>query len=605
MVSPIVIPAHGWMPRRYQMPLWNYLNSGGDRACLVWHRRCFAAGTMVMMAGGVQKPIEDVRVGDMVVALGADGYMTETPVTGTFPPIVRPCARYRVGEIAVTCTPDHRFCMWNPQSKAGKYISWVPIKDIAARGKGSFVGTHCYSLDGTNDNYAMDLIVAEVWEEASVGPQKVYDLEVAGAGSFFANGLLVHNSGKDEMCLQWAAVAAHKRVGSYWHMLPEAAQARKAIWDAVNPKTRRRRIDDAFPPEIRESTRENEMFIRFLNGSTWQVVGSDNYESLVGSPPVGVVFSEWAIANPAAWAYIRPILAENGGWAMFIGTPRGPNHFQKLFLRAQASEEWFAQLLTAEDTGVLDKDTLDRELAEMIDTYGEEEGRALFEQEYYCSFSGSFAGSIYGSFLRDAEREGRIGVVRPAPSYPVCSSWDLGMKDDTAIWLFQECGGHTRFLKTIHNRMQPLEYYVNEIKDFCAKNCLVYGYSIVPHDAEPPESGTGMSRREMLDSMGMNCIRAPMLSKQDGINAARALIRTSYFDALGCEDGLRALKMYHRKKNEALNTWYSEPVHDESSHYADAFRYRAVTPVQEVGGRALGYGVRRAHAIDRPSNIWV
>ena len=133
-------------------------------------------------------------------------------------------------------------------------------------------------------------------------------------------------SGKDEVALHWTACAMHRRIGTYWHMLPEASQARKAIWEAINPHTGKRRIDEAFPPAVRSTTRDNEMFIRIRPGSTWQVIGSDNYNSLVGSPPVGVVFSEWALADPQAWAYVRPILRENGGWAVFIYTPRGRNH---------------------------------------------------------------------------------------------------------------------------------------------------------------------------------------------------------------------------------------------------------------------------------------
>src|SRR6185312_8507339 len=128
-----------------------------------------------------------------------------------------------------------------------------------------------------------------------------------------------------------AACSAFERVGTYWHMLPEASQARKAIWDAINPHTGRRRIDEAFPRELRQATREQDMLIRFVNGSTWQVVGSDNYNSLVGSPPVGVVFSEWSLAKPDSWTYIRPILAENGGWVLKIWTPRGRNHATRSF----------------------------------------------------------------------------------------------------------------------------------------------------------------------------------------------------------------------------------------------------------------------------------
>ena len=130
-------------------------------------------------------------------------------------------------------------------------------------------------------------------------------------------------AGKDDICLHWTACAAMERVGVYWHLLPQADQARKAIWDAVNPLTGLRRIDEAFPHAIRANTRETDMFIRFKNGSTWQVVGSDNFNSLVGTPPIGLVLSEWALADPAAWAYLSPILMDNGGWAVFITTPRG------------------------------------------------------------------------------------------------------------------------------------------------------------------------------------------------------------------------------------------------------------------------------------------
>src|SRR5229473_3744217 len=127
-------------------------------------------------------------------------------------------------------------------------------------------------------------------------------------------------AGKDEVGLHRACVAAHERVANYWHMLPEASQARKAIWDAINPKTGQRRIDEAFPMELRASVRAQEMLIKFRSGSTWQVVGSDNFNSLVGASPAGIVYSEWSIAKPSARAFLRPIIAENNGWEIFIYT---------------------------------------------------------------------------------------------------------------------------------------------------------------------------------------------------------------------------------------------------------------------------------------------
>lgn len=138
-------------------------------------------------------------------------------------------------------------------------------------------------------------------------------------------------AGKDDVFLHWAATAAFRRQASYWHCLPEYEQARKAIWTAVNPHTGKRRIDEAFPPELVANRDEQQMFIRFINGSTWQVIGSDRYNSLVGAGVAGVTFSEWALCNPSAWGYIRPMIEENNGFAGFITTPRGRNHAKSLY----------------------------------------------------------------------------------------------------------------------------------------------------------------------------------------------------------------------------------------------------------------------------------
>jgi len=190
--------------------------------------------------------------------------------------------------------------------------------------------------------------------------------------------------GKDDCALHYTATAVFQRVGNYWHMLPKYDQARKAIWDAVNPRTSLRRIDEAFPKEIRKRTRNDSMFIEFRNGSTWQLVGSDNYNAIVGSPPVGLVLSEWALADPMAWAYLSPILEENGGWVMFVYTSRGNNHGKTTFETAKRTEGWFAEKKTAIETKVFSTEQLGRIQTEYIDLFGLELGGALFSQEYLC-----------------------------------------------------------------------------------------------------------------------------------------------------------------------------------------------------------------------------
>src|SRR6185369_4425589 len=252
--------------------------------------------------------------------------------------------------------------------------------------------------------------------------------------------------GKDDVALHWAAVAAHQRVGNFWHMLPEASQGKKAIWNAVNPHTGRRRIDEAFPPELRRATRNDEMFIEFKNGSTWQVIGSDNYNSLVGSPPLGVVFSEWALARPEAWTYIRPILAENGGWAVFIWTPRGRNHATMAFeARARDKQGWFAVRSPVTKTDVFSAEQLRREKQELINESGSiEEGTAKYEQEYEVNFDSAAPGSYFATLINDAEKAGRISKVPYDPSLQVWTSWDLGIDDYTSIWFFQQVGREVR-----------------------------------------------------------------------------------------------------------------------------------------------------------------
>lgn len=200
--------------------------------------------------------------------------------------------------------------------------------------------------------------------------------------------------GKDEIGMHWSMTAQTQTPGNYWHMLPEAAQARKAIWDAINPHTGKKRIDEAFPKEIRSGKSEQEMRIETVFNTSWQVVGSDNFDSLVGSPPVGIVFSEWALAKPEAWAYLRPILAENNGWALFITTPRGKNHAKAIYDLAVEEKEWYGQISTVDDTNVFTPDQLVSEQRELVKLFGASRGEALFRQEYYCSFDEAFTGKV-------------------------------------------------------------------------------------------------------------------------------------------------------------------------------------------------------------------
>lgn len=388
-------------------------------------------------------------------------------------------------------------------------------------------------------------------------------------------------AGKDDVLLHWTAYAAHQRVGNYWYMLPEAKQARKALWEAINPHTAKRRIYEAFPHELIETSREDEMILKLKCGSTFQVIGSDNHDSLVGAPPIGLVLSEYAISNPSSWPYLMPILEENGGWAAFNGTPRGKNHFKDLCELAERKENWFYSSLSADKSGVFSEEQLNNILEELQSQYGDEYGLAMWKQEYFVSFDLALPGAIWGDCMMKAENQGRITQVPHRPGFPVFTAWDLGYDDDTVCWYFQVIG----------DWIHIIDYHSSQFRDI-AGECLElynkhvdlgyeYGTHWLPHDARPRTKAAG--GKSMLDQaiewnkdhgkkIG-NFAIAPNLDRQEGIQAGRATFPFCKFDAEKCEEGLDHLKSYRRKFDEEKNTYSSEPVHDEHSHAADGFRY--------------------------------
>lgn len=378
--------------------------------------------------------------------------------------------------------------------------------------------------------------------------------------------------GKDEIALGVTCQLAHIRVGSYWHCLPEYSQARKALWTAVNPHTGKRRIDEAFPPSLRETTNESEMFIRFKNGSTWQLVGSDRYNSLVGAGIAGVVFSEWALANPSAWGYIRPMLEENDGWAMFITTPRGRNHAHAMFEMAKNSPRWFADRSTVHDTKALTPEQIIESLAEYTALYGEDLGKAQFEQEYECSFNAAILGAFYAREMHAARKEGRIRDVDPEPNAPIHTAWDLGMRDSTAIWWFQ----------VIDQKLVILDYYaahgvgVDHYAQVCKDRFKEYrrGTDFVPHDARIKEwGGMGRTRVEVMFELGLNPQVVPRTSDSDGHQAIRSTIPHCIFHTRTEEAGLAALESYRREWDDEKKTFKASALHDWASHGAKAFQY--------------------------------
>jgi phage terminase large subunit len=391
-------------------------------------------------------------------------------------------------------------------------------------------------------------------------------------GGKLAELIWCRRAGKDETALHRTAVAALERIGTYWHMLPMASQARKAIWNAVNPRTGKKRIDEAFPEAMRRRKNDQEMYIEFINGSTWQVLGSDNYNAMVGAPPVGIVYSEWALANPAAKAYLRPIIAENNGWQIFITTPRGKNHAYTTYQGAKQDPNSFAQVLTAVDTGQYTFQQLAKLQFEYERDFGEVMGRALFEQEFMCSFEAPVLGAVYGKEMREAQD--RIIKVQYDPTKPVHIYWDLGRADKTAIWFVQISAFEYRVIDYLEGTGKHISEYIIELQ----QKRYVYGICGLPHDANNELLASARTVAQQLRDAGFKTKTVSKTSVDTRIEAARGVFPLCYFDETRCSKGLDALLNYQYAVDEDDDhkQFSNNPLHNWASHAADAFGYMAI-----------------------------
>lgn len=348
--------------------------------------------------------------------------------------------------------------------------------------------------------------------------------------------------------------------------------------------------------------------IRFVNGSTWQVAGSDNYNSLVGSTPAGVVFSEWALANPSARAYLRPIFAENNGWQMYITTPRGKNHAYKTYTAGLTDSETFTQKLTAVDTGAISIERLAKEKQAYIDEWGQDQGTALFEQEYMCSFDAAVLGAYWGAEFRALENRGGVTFVPHDPNYKVHTAWDLGYSDDTGIWWYQVIAGEVRILEYYGTNGKDMQHYIEQIKgrkiindewkirrnvdieygeiilELRHRTKYDYGMFWFPHDARAKTlASNGRSIQETAwNAFGTGNVRiVPSISVQDGIQAVRAMLPRAYFDRDKAGDAVELVKLYQREWDDDKKMFRDQPRHDFTSHAADSLRMLAIAWQEE------------------------
>lgn len=316
----------------------------------------------------------------------------------------------------------------------------------------------------------------------------------------------------------------------------------------------------------------SELRVDYPNESQVRLYGADNADSLRGIYLDGVVLDEYADMDPRLWSEVlRPALSDRGGWAVFIGTPRGRNDFYAIHKRAAADPEWYSLVLKASQTGLISA----AELASARHDLTADQ----YDQEFECSFDAAVQGTYYGRQVAQAEAEGRITGVPRDGAVQVWTAWDLGVRDSTAIWFAQMCGREVHLIDYYEASGVDLGHYVAVL----ASRGYNYQGHILPHDVRVKELITGKTRLEVLESLGLkNITIAPEHRVEDGINGARVMLPRCWFDAVKCARGIDCLKLYRSAYDEKLKIFAAHPLHDYTSHAADAFRYLAMGFDQRV-----------------------
>lgn len=369
-------------------------------------------------------------------------------------------------------------------------------------------------------------------------------------------------AGKSKTALNVLISAAFQRVGLYFHCFPQLTQAKKAIWLGIDGDGMR--YLDHYPKELVKHIDNVEMRVTLINGSIVQLVGSDMYDKLRGSNPVGIVFDEYAHSSPFCWQYTSPILRENGGWAMFIYTPNGHNHGWELYERNINNPKWFVRKLDItqtfrhDGTPIITEDDIQEERDSGI-------SEEAIQQEYYVSFEAAVIGAYYADALRRMESENRVKVFPIDKSLPIFTAWDLGYRDATSIWFAQPVGREMRLIHYYEDSGRKMTDYIDYVLAFIKSNGGIQGVHFAPHDIGVHEYTTGKTRKETARKHGLSFHTVPKIDVQDGIDAVREGLEYTVIHSDYARQGLSFLKMYRKGDN-------GKPLHDVSSHCADAIR---------------------------------
>lgn len=395
---------------------------------------------------------------------------------------------------------------------------------------------------------------------------------------------------------RWAALVCHRRAGKtvatlndliraalicnkpdprFAYIAPTYQQAKDVAWTYLQRFT-------ADVPGVQYQIAELRVDFPH-NGARIRLYGAENFDRLRGLYLDGIAIDEFGDIDPRAWTeVIRPALSDRQGWATFIGTPKGRNHFAEVWDNAGQDPAWFRLMLKSSETGIIAKAELDDARKGMTED--------AFNQEYECSFDAAVVGAYYGRDITQAETDKRICSVPYDRTVPVVTAWDLGMDDSTAIWCAQVVGKEIRIIDYYEASGEALPHYAGWLKS------RPYAYSdhFLPHDVEVREIGTGRSRIETLASLGIRATPGRPRDPEDRINAVRMILSRCWFDAEKTKRGIECLRNYRRDWDEKTKSFRTRPKHDWSSHAADAF-----------GELAFGLRTEKPKAWPQPSVKWV
>ncbi len=400
--------------------------------------------------------------------------------------------------------------------------------------------------------------------------------------------------GFHESSKRWRIIVAHRRAGKtvacinhlirtaltcdkpeprVAYVSPFYKQSKDVAWTYLKRFTR------VIPGAV---TNESELRVDLPNGGRVRLYGADNPDGMRGIYLDDCVLDEFADMRPRVLPeIIRPALSDRRGSLTIIGTPKGHNDFHRAWKQAQTDDEWFTLLLRASETGLVDQEELDSARKQM------ESHPGSFEQEFECSFEAAITGAYWGKEMAAAEADGRIKDLPIDIDMPVHTAWDLGVRDATAIWFFQALAGGLHVVDFHEASGVGLDHYAEALRTKATDGGYQIGTCHVPHDAKVKEWGSGKTRIEQMEALGLKYELVPDHRLMDGIGASRETLARVRFDRTRCADGIEALKQYRADYDEERKILKPTPRHDWTSHAADAFRYLAMGHKEFVAAKEV------------------